>query len=72
MRQTDPCLAVAGHELLEEYRRLDGCLVGEAKIIRFPLDRATAIAIATVTSVLGTEMRVEEISNCCFGYDAAD
>ena len=72
MRQTDPCLAVAGHELLEEYRRLNGCSVGEAKIIRFPLDRATAIAIATVTLVLATETSVEAVSICCFGHNAAD
>ena len=72
MRQTNPCLAVARRELLEEYRRLDRCSVGEAKIIRFSLARATVIAIVTVTSVLGTETSVEAVSNCCFGHDAAD
>jgi len=53
-------------------RRLDGCSTGEAKIIRFPLDRTTAIAIATVASALGTETSVEAVTFCCFGHDAAD
>lgn len=41
-------------------------------VYRFPLDRATAIAVETVTAALTTETGVEAVTFCCFGRDAAD
>ena len=36
-------------------------------IFRFPLDRATAIAVATVAGVLKAMPRIEQVTFCCFG-----
>jgi O-acetyl-ADP-ribose deacetylase (regulator of RNase III) len=36
-------------------------------IFRFPLDRATAIAVATVADALEAMPRIEQVTFCCFG-----
>ncbi|MEX0815052.1 MAG: macro domain-containing protein, partial [Dongiaceae bacterium] len=38
---------------------------------RFPLERATRIAVATVASFLAAHDRPETVIFCCFGPDAA-